>query len=145
VPPADAAAVPAEVATPSGAPQQEEDEFLVGDRARPKREHRRLVRDPVTGELVAEQRRKRSRRRPDWEEDVGRWSEEDLHAMMDFTEADFLGDEAELDEEDSEEPVVYSTVSEETSTEDVSTEPDEERRESDADEGAGDESSAVEE
>ncbi|MFN2250339.1 MAG: transcription termination factor NusA [Anaerolineae bacterium] len=66
-------------------------------------EKRRLVRDPKTGELVARTTRKSSRRRPEWEEEVGRWSEEDFVDAMGFTEADFLGG---ADDDDSD---VYDT------------------------------------
>ncbi len=108
-------AEPSEETEPAPAqPLGVQDEDLDPDTAhRRKREHRRLIRDPVTGELVAEQRRKRSRRRPDWEEDLGRWSEDDLFDMMDFTEEDFLGTDAEEAEEDAEDEVpVYSTEAE---------------------------------
>jgi N utilization substance protein A len=67
-----------------------------------KRPSRRLVRDPKTGKLVAEKRRKRSRRRPDWLDQVGEWTEEEV-AMDDF---DLFGEPEDFgfeDEEDEEE------------------------------------------
>ena len=60
-----------------------------------KRKPRKLVRDPKTGEIVAKVERKNSRRRPEWEEEIGRWSEDELEDALGFTEYDFLGDDAE--------------------------------------------------
>jgi hypothetical protein len=53
---------------------------------------RRLVRDPKTGKVFAEKRRKQGRRRPDWEGEVGRWTEDELADTLGFREEDFLGD-----------------------------------------------------
>lgn len=68
----------------------EEDDELEPGR---KRKARKLVRNPVTGQLEVQHQRKRTRRRPEWEEDVGRWSEEDLDDALGFTEFDFLSEE----------------------------------------------------
>ena len=71
---------------------EELDNLLGGaDRHRKKKV---LVRDPVTGRLIAQPKRKRSRQRPDWEEDIGRWSGEDdfFDDTMGFTEDDFIGE-----------------------------------------------------
>ncbi len=68
------------------------DDLLGGtDRSRKKKV---LIRDPVTGRLIAEPKRKHSRQRPDWEEDIGRWSGEDdfFDDTMGFTENDFIGE-----------------------------------------------------
>ncbi len=83
-------------------PRDAEEELLVGDSGKPQRQTRRLVRDPKTGELVAEVRRKRSRR--DWRDDVDKWTgEEDFdfdEDEMDFKEEDFLAGGEENDEEE---------------------------------------------
>lgn len=68
----------------------EEDDELEPGR---KRKARKLVRNPVTGQLEVQHQRKRTRRRPEWEEDVGRWSEDDLDDALGFTEFDFLSEE----------------------------------------------------
>jgi N utilization substance protein A len=67
----------------------------------PQRKKRRLVRDPKTGQLIAQTQRKRSRRRPDWEEGQGRWSGEDLTDSMGFTEEDFLGGTEDYEDVDA--------------------------------------------
>jgi len=71
---------------------EEEDTEEVGGEPGKKGKARRLVRDPKTGKLVAEHQRKRSRRRPVWEEEVGRWSEEELDDALGFTEYDFVSE-----------------------------------------------------
>lgn len=79
---------------------EELDELLSGaDRHRRKKV---LVRDPATGRLVAQTKRKGSRQRPEWEEDLGRWSGEDdfFDDTMGFTESDFLGEDDEDDDVD---------------------------------------------
>lgn len=85
-------------------PQREElydDDDDLGGGAQPRRK-RRLVRDPKTGELVAKKQRKRSRRRSDWEDEIGRWEGEDeFDDTMGFTEDDFLGsDDDDADEDE---------------------------------------------
>ncbi len=65
-----------------------------------KRKSRRLVRDPKTGKVVTKHQRKRSRRRPEWEDEIGQWNEDELDDALGFTEYDFLGDEEEDEEED---------------------------------------------
>jgi len=75
------------------------DDELVDSGVGGPRRKRRLVRDPKTGALVAQPRRKSSRVRPEWEEDIGRWTEEDLEDAMGFTEDDFLSRIADEDEE----------------------------------------------
>jgi len=68
----------------------EDDETGVGGPGK-KRKGRRLVRDPKTGRLEAQHERKGSRRRPTWEEEIGRWSDEDLEEdALGFTEYDFV-------------------------------------------------------
>ncbi len=85
----------AQRAVPATDEDEEEAALLgVGGGTKRRRKPRRLVRDPVTGELVARQERKQTRRRPEWEEDIGRWSEEKLDEIMDFTELDFVGPDA---------------------------------------------------
>ncbi|MCB9177452.1 MAG: transcription termination/antitermination protein NusA [Caldilineae bacterium] len=64
-----------------------------------KRKPRKLVRDPKTGEIIAKVERKNSRRRPEWEEEIGRWSEDELEDALGFTEYDFLGDEDDAEDE----------------------------------------------
>lgn len=70
------------------------------DRGR-KRKGKRLVMDPKTGRLEARHDRKGSRSRPAWEDEVGRWSEEELEDALGFTEYDFLPDDEETDDEES--------------------------------------------
>jgi hypothetical protein len=82
------------------APDEEEDE--ADDEGHPRRPSRQLVRDPSTGKLVAEKRRKRSRRRPDWLEQAVEWTGDEV-AMDDF---DLFGDPEDFgfeDEDDDEE------------------------------------------
>ncbi len=91
----------------AGEPEEEELEDLEGAPHR-KRKARRLVRDPVTGKMVAMIRRKRSRRRGEWMRDVETWEEEtdtegEEPDMRDF---DLFGEPEEFgfeDEEDDEE------------------------------------------
>lgn len=78
----------------------DDDDDDLGGGAQPRRK-RRLVRDPKTGELVAKKRRKRSRRRSDWEDEIGRWEGEDeFDDTMGFTEDDFLGSDDDDDEDE---------------------------------------------
>ena len=80
------------------------DDLLGGDEHETRRKKKVLVRDPVTGRLIAQPKRKRSRQRPDWEEDIGRWSGEDDFFgdsdTMGFTEDDFVnadeGDDTDI-------------------------------------------------
>ena len=89
-----------EPARPSSSAAEEE-QIFGDDAGHPRRKARRLVRDPKTGELVAEKRRKRSRR--DWRDDIDSWTGEDDFdfddELMDFTEEDFLAG-GEDDEEE---------------------------------------------
>jgi hypothetical protein len=84
---------------PRGAQDADEDLLFDDDSDHPRRKARRLVRDPKTGELVAEKRRKHSRR--NWRDEVDPWTGEDDFDfdddLMDFTEEDFLsgGDDDE--------------------------------------------------
>jgi N utilization substance protein A len=64
-----------------------------------KRKARKLERDPKTGQVVAKTQRKRSRRRPEWEDEIGRWSEEELEDALGFTEYDFLVEDEESDQD----------------------------------------------
>jgi N utilization substance protein A len=69
----------------------EEDELLVAGAGKGRKaKGKQLVRDPKTGRLVAEKTRKKTRQRPDWEEDVGRWSEDEIEDTLGFSEEDFL-------------------------------------------------------
>jgi N utilization substance protein A len=89
-------------AAPTGDAEEDEegDEELGAFGAAGRRRKRRLVRDPKTGALIAETRRKGSRQRPEWEEDVGRWTDDDLKDAMGFTEDDFLARVSEDDDEE---------------------------------------------
>jgi transcription termination/antitermination protein NusA len=82
----------AEVTPPATEAEEEEDSeaLWLQPGAVAKRKKKRLVRDPVTGRLIAEKPRKGSRVRPEWEDDLGRWSESDLEDAMGFTEDDFV-------------------------------------------------------
>jgi hypothetical protein len=64
------------------------------------RRKKRLIRDPKTGKLIAQPRRKHTRTRPEWEEDIGRWTEDDLEDAMGFTEDDFIAKQSDDDEEE---------------------------------------------
>lgn len=80
--------------------EEEEDEDDLFDDGTSKRRKRRLVRDPRTGEVVAQVRRKRSRRREEWMADAEAWDED--FEMSDF---DLFGDPEDFgfdDEEDDE-------------------------------------------
>jgi N utilization substance protein A len=74
------------------APEDEEEQLAAPGKGK-KGRGRQLVRDPKTGKVVAEAVRKRSRQRPDWEEDVGRWDESEIEDTLGFSEADFLPSE----------------------------------------------------
>ena len=82
---------------------EEEDED--DDEQQQKRRSRRLVRDPKTGKLVAEKRRKRSRRRQDWMAEAEEWDEEVSMESFDlFGDPEDFGfeeeDEDEFEQED---------------------------------------------
>ncbi|MCE7938888.1 MAG: hypothetical protein DYG90_09970, partial [Chloroflexi bacterium CFX6] len=66
-----------------------------------KRKGKRLVMDPKTGRLEARHDRKGSRSRPAWEDEVGRWSEEELEDALGFTEYDFLTEDDETDDSET--------------------------------------------
>jgi len=78
-----------------------DDEYEIDSSGRRSRKKRHLVRDPKTGQLVAERRRKQSRRRPRWEDELGRWTGEDeFDDAMGFTEDDFLTSDMDEDEDE---------------------------------------------
>lgn len=71
----------------------DDDELGEFDGRGKKRKGKQLVRDPKTGRLEAKHERKGSRSRPVWEEEVGRWSDEEVEDALGFTEYDFLSEE----------------------------------------------------
>jgi N utilization substance protein A len=83
--------------TAADASLEEDEDFEAGGKGK-RRKARRLVRDPKTGEVVATHRRKKSRQRPEWKDDVGRWSDDDMADALGITEYDFVDDDAEDEE-----------------------------------------------
>lgn len=90
------AAVPAAPPAPTPVPTEalrfddEDDVDALGGAKAKKGKGKKLVLDPTTGKVFAEKDRKKSRQRPDWEEDVGRWSEDEIEDTLGFSEEDFL-------------------------------------------------------
>jgi N utilization substance protein A len=89
-PPPAAPPVAAPVPTEALRFDDEEDVDALGGAKGKKAKGKKLVLDPTTGKVFAEKDRKKSRQRPDWEEDVGRWSEDEIEDTLGFSEEDFL-------------------------------------------------------